>query len=106
MRKLFFVLSIIFTVLGIITTILPLGTIAFLPITFAVVFGLATLLKSDNNQTMIPKVALIICGICSLYVFGKIQFVKDEVIQDTNFEQTKIETKKEAKKDLEDLEGL
>lgn len=106
MRKIFFILSILFTVLGIFTTILPLGSIAFLPIGLAIVFGLLTLLKSDINQTMIPKIALIICGVCSLYVFGKILFIKDEVVHDTNFEQTKIETKKEAKKDLENLEGL
>lgn len=106
MRKLFFTLSLVFTVLSIVTAILPLGTIAFFPLTLAVVFGLVALLKSEVNQTTIPKIALVICGICSLYVFGKILFVKDEIEQDTKFEQTKIETKQEAKKDLEDLEGL
>jgi EamA domain-containing membrane protein RarD len=106
MRKIFFVLAIIFTFIGILTTILPLGSIAFLPIGLAVVFGLLTLLKSDENQIKIPKVLLLICGVCTVTVFCKILFIKDEVIQDTKFEQTKIETKQEAKKDLEDLEGL
>jgi hypothetical protein len=32
--------------------------------------------------------------------------VKDEVATDTQFEQQKIETKQEAKKELEELEGL
>jgi hypothetical protein len=40
----------------------------------------------------------------SIFVLGKTYLIKDEVEKDQQFEQQKIETKQEAKKELEDLE--
>lgn len=104
MRKIFIVLAIVFTVIAIIFAILPLDTIAFLPIGLALVFCLLLLKKSDSAQKKFPKILLLLCAVSSVYVLGKTLLVKDEVVKDVQFEQQKIETKQEAKKELEDLE--
>jgi hypothetical protein len=106
MRKLFLILTIVFGLLSIAFTILPLDTLAFLPIGLALVFGLLTLRQSENSQKKLPKIILTIAAICSAVVLGKILLVKDEVATDTQFEQQKIETKQEAQKELEELESL
>jgi len=104
MRKLLVVLAIILTALAIIFSALPLDTIAFLPIGLAIVFCLLLLKKSAVNQKKIPNILLFLCVVSSLFVLGKTLLVKDQVVKDTQFEKEKIETKKEAKKELEDLE--
>nr|WP_294773612.1 hypothetical protein [uncultured Flavobacterium sp.] len=106
MRKLFLILACLFAVLGIAFTVLPLDTIAFLPIGLALVFGLLTLKQSQDTQKKFPKILLVIGALCSLAVLGKTLLIKDEVATDTQFEQQKIETKQEAQKELEELEGL
>jgi hypothetical protein len=98
MRKLLVVLAIIFTALAIIFSALPLDTIAFLPI------GLLLLKKSAVNQKKLPNILLLLCVVSSLFVLGKTLLMKDQVVKDTQFEKEKMETKKEAKKELEDLE--
>jgi hypothetical protein len=105
MRKLFLVLAIAFTVLAIVFSVLPLDTIAFLPIGLALVFCLLLLKKSEDNQKTLPKILLFICALSSAFVIGKTLLIKDEVVEDTQFEQQKIETKQEAKKELEELEN-
>lgn|SRR5574343_360308 len=106
MRKLFLILSVVFGALGIAFTILPLDTLAFLPIGLALVFGLLTLKQSEDSQKKFPKIILTIVALCSAVVLGKTLLVEDEVATDTQFEQQKIETKQEAKKELEELESL
>ena len=104
MRKLFLVLGIIFTVVAIVFATLPLDTIAFLPIGLALIFCLLLLKKSNENQKKLPNILLLLGVLCSVFVLGKTFLIKDEVVKDTQFEKEKIETKKEAKKELEDLE--
>ena len=104
MRKLLVVLTIIFTALAIIFSALPLDTIAFLPIGLAMVFCLLLHKKSALNQKKLPNILLFLCVVSSLFVLGKTLLVKDQVVKDTKFEKEKMETKKEAKKELEDLE--
>lgn len=104
MRKLLLVLAVVFTVLAIVFAILPLDTIAFLPIGIALVFCLLLLRKSEESQKRIPKILLLLCTLSSIYVLGKTILIKDEVVQDAQFEQQKIETKQEAKQELENLE--
>lgn len=53
-----------------------------------------------------PKFIILITGIALLTVFGKMLFIKDEIEVDQKFEQQKIETKIEAKKELQELEEL
>ncbi len=104
MRKLFLVLGILFTVLAIAFSVLPFDTIAFLPIGLAMVFCLVLLKKSEANQKKLPNILLLLCVLSSVFVLGKTLLIKDEVMKDSKFEKEKIETKKEAKKELEDLE--
>lgn len=104
MRKLFLVLAIIFTILAIVFSIMPMDTIAFLPIGLALIFSMLLLRKSNLNQKTLPKILLYACVLSSVFVLGKTLLVKDEVEKDAQFEQQKIETKQEAKQELEDLE--
>ena len=60
----------------------------------------------DFAYLAIAALILTIAALCSAVVLGKTLLVKDEVATDTQFEQQKIETKQEAKKELEELEGL
>lgn len=106
MRKLFLILTCVFGAIGIAFTILPMDTLAFLPIGLAIVFGLLTLKKSEDSQKKFPKILLVITALCSVLVLGKTLLIEDEIATDTQFEQQKIETKQEAKKELEELEGL
>lgn len=82
-----------------------MGTIAFMPIGLALVFCLLLLKKSEENQSKIPTLLLTLSALCSLIVLIKVVFVKDEVNVDKKFEQQKVETKIEAKKELEELEN-
>lgn len=104
MRKLILILASVFCVLGIAFTILPMGTLAVLPIGAALILAFLAFKKSDGNQQKFPKILLIVAGICLLAVIGKELFIKDEVAPDVTFEKTKIENKKEDKKELENLE--
>ena len=103
MRKLFIVLAFIFAFLGIAFTILPLGTLALLPLGLALFFGFIAFLKSDAQQKNVPKWILIVAGVALIIVIGKEILITDEVAKDEQFEQKKIESKQE---DLKDLEGL
>ena len=104
MRKIFLVLGILFTVLAIVFSVLPLDTIAFLPIGLGIAFCLLLLRKSEANQKTLPNILLLLCVLSSVFVLGKTLLIKDEVVKDVKFEKEKIETKKEAKKELEALE--
>ena len=106
MRKLFLVLAIIFTALSIVFAFLPLGTLAVIPIGIAILFGFLALKKSDLKQQKVVKVTLLFAILSLVFVVGKEVFTKDEVVVDKQFDTKKSESKKEAKKDLEELDGL
>lgn len=106
MRKLFLIIASIFTALSIVFAYLPLGTLALIPIGIAILFGILALKKSDLKQQKVVKVILIFAVLSLVYVVGKEVFTKDEVVIDKQFDTKKVESEKEAKKDLEDLEGL
>ena len=106
MRKTFLILAIIFSVLGAVFSFLPFDTLAFLPIVLALVFSYLTFSKSEDNQKKLPKNLFIFSIVCAVFVLGKTFLIKDEVEKDQTFEQTKIESNIEAKKDLEELEDL
>ena len=105
MRKLFLLLASLFLLLSIVFAILPMGTIAFLPIGLALTFSLLLLKKSEEVKRKIPNALLTLSAICSLVVLLKVVLIKDKVEQDVKFEQQKVETKIEAKKELEELEN-
>lgn len=82
-----------------------MGTIAFLPIGLALIFSLLLLKKSEENKRRLPNWLLTLSAICSFIVLLKVVFIKDKVEIDQKFEQQKVETKQEAKKELEELEN-
>lgn len=106
MRKTFLILALIFTVISIVFTALPLDTLALAPIGLALLFIFIAFKKSSIEERKLPKRLFIVAYICALVVLGKTYLIKDEVAVDSKFEQEKIETKQEAKKDLEELEGF
>ncbi len=106
MRKLLLILAIVFTSFGLLFAVLPLDTLAFLPIGLGLVFAFLAYRKSEGLQQKIPKWLMIASLVCVIFVIGKTFLIKDEVAVDEQFEKEKIETKKEAQKDLEELEGL
>ena len=62
--------------------------------------------KSNDKNKKMPLLLLFIGVLCSTFVIGKTLLIKDQVAKDTKFEEQKIETKKEAKKEHEELEDL
>jgi len=106
MRKLFLVIASIFTILSIFFAFLPLGTLALIPVGIALVFGFLALKKSDDKQVKFVKLLLLLSFLSLSVVIGKEVFTKDELEVDQQFEEKKIESKKEAQQDLEQLEEL
>jgi len=104
MRKAFLIIAVIFTILSIVFSALPLDTLALAPIGIALLFIFLAFKKSEVDQRKFPKRLFIVTYICALVVLGKTFLIKDKVAVDTQFEKQKIETKQEAKKELEDLE--
>ena len=104
MRKIFLALAFIFGVLGIVL-LYWLDTITLVPLCISFLFGYLAFVKSEGNQKKLPKILLIAVGITFAVVIAKHFLVKDEVATDVQFEQTKVESEKEAQKTLEnDLE--
>jgi len=105
MRKLFIVLAFIFAVLGIAFAILPMGTIGVLPVGLSLLFAILAFVKSPEGQKNVPKWLIAVAALTLVVIVGR-SFIPDEVQQDTEFEQKKVESKQEDLKDLEELEGL
>lgn len=106
MKKLFIVLAVLFTIIGIIFTFLPLGTLAIIPVAPALFFAFLAFRKSAGKQKRISKLLLAVSTLTLIIIVGKELFVKDEVVADQQFEQKKAASEKEAKKELEEIEGL
>ena len=104
MRQLFLVIASIFTVLSVVFAFLPLGTLALVPIGIALLFGFLALKKSDTKQAKWVKVLLVVSVLSLVFVVGKEFLTKDEVELDKQFDVKRLESKKEAQKELEDLE--
>lgn len=106
MRKLFLIIAGITTTLSIVFSFLPLGTLALIPIGIAIPFGILALRKSDVKQQKVVKIILFFAILSLVFVVSKEIFTKDEVVIDKQFDTKKIESEKDAKKDLEELDGL
>jgi hypothetical protein len=105
MRKIIIIIAIVFAVIGIVFTILPMGTLALLPNLLALALAVFALFLSKGNKQLkkLPFIIIIVAALASLTVVGKSLLVKDEVAPDKQFEQKKIQSEKE---DVKDLEGL
>ncbi len=103
MKKSLIYFAVFFAVLGIVFTILPMGTIALLPISIALLFAFLSFKFSTSRRKKISGIVLIVVALTMLVVVGKEVFIKDVVVLDKQFEQKKIESQQE---DIKDLEGL
>jgi len=104
MNRLFIILAIIFGVFGIAFTILPMGTIALIPIALGIIFALLTIIR--QREKLFPKIVLLAVFLNLLTVIGREVFVKDVVETDQQFENVKQQSEQEAQKELEDLENM
>jgi len=104
MNRLFIILAIIFGVFGIAFTILPMGTIALIPIALGIIFALLTIIR--QREKLFPKIVLLAVFLNLLTVIGREVFVKDVVETDEQFENVKQQSEQEAQKELEDLENM
>lgn len=106
MRKVYIILAFVFAFLGIIFTILPTEKFGLIAASIATLFGFLAHKTSDFNQKKLPKRILIVSLFTVVIALAFILFTKDEVVAvDKQFEQKKVESAKEGKKDLEE-EGL
>jgi hypothetical protein len=103
MRKVLVITAVIFTLISVLFSMLPLDTLALAPIGLALLFIFLAFKKSDVKQRKFTKILFIITYTCALVVLGKTFLIKDKVAVDTKFEEQKVESKKE---DIKDLEGL
>jgi hypothetical protein len=103
MRKTLIVLAFLFALLGIVFAILPMGTLGILPVGLSLVFGGLAYYKSADEDKAVPKWLLIVAGLTLIVVIAR-SMMPDEVEQDVQFDQHKIESQKEDLKDLEELE--
>ncbi len=104
MNRLFVILAIVFGVFGLAFTILPLGTLALIPIVLGIIFAFLSVLR--QREKLFPKIILLAVFLNLLTVIGREVFVKDVVEADQQFENVKQQSEQEAQKDLEDLENL
>ena len=102
LTKALIVLAFIFAILGIVFVILPMGTLGVLPVGLSLLFAGLAYAKSDASNRNVPKWLIIVAGLTLVIVMVR-AMMPDEVEQDVQFEQKKIESKQE---DLQDLEGL
>lgn len=106
MRQLFLGIAIIFSALSVIFAFLPLGTLGLIPVVIAFFFGFLALKKSNPSQAKWVKIVLAITVLSLVFVVGKEVFSNEEVEPDQQFDNQKVQSKQEAQKELEDLEGL
>ncbi|MFT3794940.1 hypothetical protein [Flavobacterium sp.] len=105
MRKVYNVLAVLFIVISIVCAILPMGQIAYIPVGLALIFSGLAMFISEGAAKKFPRILLIVSAILLVVVVAR-AMMPDEVAQDTEFDQKKIESKNEDLKDLEQLEGL
>jgi hypothetical protein len=106
MKKAFISIAILFALISIVFTVLPMGTLAIIPIAITLIFGFLGFRNSEGIPMHISRLALFAGGLMLLIVIGKEIFIKDEVVVDQQFEQKKAAGEKEDVKQLEELEGL
>lgn len=107
MRTFLIVIDIIAIITGIIFVILPMGTIAFLPVVFAIILAIIVYLTSrKKNKTVFPRILLALSVTIFFVVIAKDVLVKDKVVIEQGFIQEKMDSKSQAQKELENLEGM
>lgn len=98
------VLASIFLILGLAFTILPMDTLALLPIGVAIALAAISYFLINKKKLKWEKYLLIVSGILVGVVLFKFYFIKNEVAVDKKFKEKRIEVQKQNIKDLEGLE--
>lgn len=106
MRKVFIVLASIFSLIALVLTFLPMGTIALIPVALAVVFLLLAMTKKREKSQVLPKILFFLSIVIFLAIIAKDVFVKDKIVVDQQFIQDKQESIQDAKMELEGLDSI
>jgi len=103
MRILVITLSIIAAILGLALSILPFGSIAFVPIALAFIFGLIAfkMFKKERKNTMIIKV-IFFASIIALGLSTYNTLRPDEIIEDAE----SVEEENISDEDMDELEAI
>ena len=106
MRIIILVLGFLAAIIAAIMTVLPFGSLAFIPIGAALIFGLISysLARKDNSGTAAPKFLLIVAVLTLALGIYRTAFNKNVVEDDIETIQNEEESLEEAKKELEDIE--
>ena len=105
-KKIFVGIAVFFALISLVFTILPLDTLAILPIVPTAFFAFLAFRKSDGKIWHAARLLLIVSGLLLAVIIGKQLFIQDEIEVDQKFEQKKIQSERETAKELEELEGL
>lgn len=100
------ILATVVLILGITFTILPMDTLAFLPIGITLLLAAISYFAVSPKKQKWEKFISIISLILVLIVTFKALFIKDEVAVDKEFQQKQTEAEKQDIQDLEELEDL
>lgn len=100
------ILATVVLILGIAFTILPMDTLAFLPISITLLLAAISYFIVSPKKQKWEKFILIISLILVLIVTFKALFIKDKVAVDKEFQQKQTEVEKQDIQDLEELEDL
>ncbi|WP_054851411.1 hypothetical protein [Olleya sp. ITB9] len=105
MRKLSIILGLIFAVLAVILSVLPLYKLAFIPAILAAIFGIVAFLKARNQDlpTHVIQVIFLLTIISLSLATYKTIFTVAEVGDTKELKQTEDKRKEEAKEELEDI---
>ncbi len=106
MRKVFIVLASVFSLVALVLTFLPMGTIALIPIVLAVIFSLLAMMKKRERSQVLPKFLFFISIVIFLAIIAKDVFVEDKIVDDQQFIQEKQESVQDAKILLEGLDSV
>ena len=107
MKTIFNVLAIVFLALGLAFTILPLGTIAFLPVGIALFFAAVALFIAKEGGKKLSFALLVVSFALGLAVVVKNVFIADTVAIETEEELLKRDqSEQENMMELEELDSL
>ncbi|QLE02336.1 hypothetical protein HX109_12495 [Galbibacter sp. BG1] len=106
MRITLIILSAVALVIAVIFAILPLGTIALIPILIALLLALILKYKySKGQKQLMPNIFLGVAILCGVIVISKSLFAEEKVVEDTQYEERIEESQEEAIEELEEIES-
>lgn len=105
-KKILIGIGVFFALASIVFTILPLGTLAVIPIGVTAFFAFFAFRNATGKQWHAARLLLVVSGLLLVIVIGREFLIEDKIEADHQFELKKAESEKEDIKQLEELEGL